>query len=233
MRKVRIVQPCSLLAGRRFEPQAERSLHSLAEEVASTLPGISQEALLLPEMPSPLGLPDFVALIGGSEWIHARNDIDIPPITSENDCILLAALYIRKSLSISTISQKISWNLDDVRFSVERLCDIGAIYSTGRDAYRINAALVPDGSIFALEAKIKNWQKAIFQGRAYRTWADNYVILLGGVGDQAAQRAKERVESDKAGLFLSSGWLVRPHRRKPANSQRFRGFEYLYAAITS
>lgn len=233
MRSVSVLSPISSLGGRRFEPRAELSLHGLAELAASTLPGAPEEVLLIPEMPSPLGLPDFVALAGGQDWLRERREAGIPPILAEADCTVLAALHVAQAISSATIAQRIGWTRVEVDAVISRLRKADAALTTIGGAHRINPALVPSGSLIALEAKVKDWKKAILQGRAYRTWANNYVVLLGEVGGIAAERAREGVISDGAGLYSSSGWVVRPRARRPAPAKRFRGYEYVFAAVAS
>lgn len=233
VRSVSVLPPASSLGGRRFEPQAELSLHGLAELAASTLPGVPEDVLLIPEMPSPLGLPDFVALTGGQDWLRDRREAGIPPILAEADCTVLAALRAAQPFSSATIARRIGWTRAEVDAVIARLRRADAVLTTAGGAHRINPALVPGGSLIALEAKVKDWQKAIFQGRAYRTWANNYVVVLGEVGGIAAERAREGVVSDGAGLFSASGWVVRPRARMPAPAKRLRGFEYVFAAVAS
>lgn len=233
MRSVKLVTPTSSIGGRRFEPQAELTLHELARTAAATLPGVADEVLLVPEMPSPLGLPDFIALSDGSSWLQTRQMAGVQPILSESECSVLAALHPGQALSRETVARRSGWSLSDLEPVVSRLVNAGAIETTPGGAHRVNPSLVPSGSMFALEAKVKDWQKAVLQGRAYRTWANNYVVVLGAVGPVAERRAAERVRDDGAGLFSSSGWIVRPRARQPAPAKRLWGFEHLYAALAS
>lgn len=230
---VTVVAPISSLGGRRFEPQAELTLHDLAEPAAASLPGTTGEVLLIPEMPSPLGLPDFVALAGGRDWLQARGAAGIQPLLAEADCSVLAVLHPGQALSSATIARRVGWSLAALEPVLNRLQSAGAIEKTPGGAHRVNPVLVPRGSVFALEAKVKDWQKAVLQGRAYRSWADNYVVLLGDVGPVAVRRAAERVAQDGAGLYSSFGWVVRPRARRPAPAKRLWGFEHLYAATAS
>lgn len=233
MRNVSVLYPVSSLGGRRFEPRAELSLHGLAEFAAATLPGASEDVLLIPEMPSPQGLPDFVALTGGQDWLRERLATGIAPILAEGDCTVLAAMHAAQAYSSATIARRIGWTRAEVDAVIARISKTGAVSTTAGGAHRINPSLVPGGNLVAIEAKVKDWRKAIFQGRVYRTWANNYVVLLGDLGDVAAARAREGVVSDGAGLYSASGWVVRPRARKPAAAKRLRGFEYLFAAAAS
>jgi len=227
---VRIVTPISSLGGRRFEPQAERELHELAETVAPTLPGANGGVMLIPEMPSPLGLPDFIALTGGETWLEARATSGVPPILGEADCAVLAAMTAGRSLSAPSVAKRVGWSLSQLESVLLRLERQNAVQRSRGGAYRLNSSLVPQGSVFALEAKVKDWSRAVLQGRAYRTWANNYVVLLGEVGPVAERRAAEGVAKDGAGLYSATGWLVRPRSRRPPLANRLRGFEYVFAA---
>lgn len=231
MRNVTVMAPASSLGGRRFEPQAELNLHELARTAAATLPGIADEVLLVPEMPSPLGLPDFIALSDGSSWLESRQAAGVQPVLSESECSVLAVLHPGQALLPATVASRSGWSLSDLDPVVTRLVNAGAIDKTPRGALRLNPSLVPSGSMSALEVKVKDWQRAVLQGRAYRTWADNYVVVLGAVGRVAEHRAAERVRDDGAGLFSSSGWVVRPRARRAASAKRLWGFEHLYAAV--
>lgn len=230
---VRFIEPRSSRGGRRFEPMDEVHLHQLVESVATSLPGRGNDVLVVPEMPSPLGLPDFVALVGGREWLDSRMNISVPPILSDIDCAVLAALSPARSLGTASVARRIGWTPKEVTSVIARLAKVGAITLTASNAARLHPALSPSGSIVAVEVKVKDWRKAVLQGRSYRTWADNYVVVLGDVGATAQTRAEEDVRSDGGGLFTDAGWVVRPRSRQPAAARRLQGFEYFLAAISS
>lgn len=211
----------------------EVHLHQLVESVAVSLPGHANDVLVVPEMPSPLGMPDFVALIGGREWLDARMTASVPPILSEIDCAVLATLSPARSLSTESVARRIGWAPDEVKSVIARLVRVGAITLTASSAARLHPALRPSGSIVAVEAKLKDWRRAVLQGRSYRTWADNYVVVLGDVGATAKARAEKDVRMDRGGLFTDAGWVVRPRSRQPAAARRLQGFEYILAAVSS
>lgn len=234
MGDVQIVTPFSSRKGRRFEPHAELSLHPLAEPAAASLPGRKGKVFLFPEVPGPLGVPDFIALTGGGEWLWKRKSAGVLPLLSEADCSVLAVLHRRRALSPATIARRTRWSIEALEPVLYRLEGAGALEMTTGGAYRVNPALVPSGSLFALEAKLKDWRRAVLQGRAYRSWADNYVVLLGSVGSTARRRAVASVTDDGAGLYSWGGWMVRPRgARRSTPAKRLWGFEYLYAATVS
>jgi len=232
MRSVRFVDPSSSRGGRRFEPVQELELHELVEAVAATLPGRG-DVLVVPEMPSPLGLPDFVAAVGVDGWMEARMDAGLSPILSEIECAVLAATSPTRPLAVSTIARRVGWSVPEARNVVVRLVRADAMLQTTSGLVVAHPALRPTGTLFAVEAKLKKWQRALLQGRTYRTWADNYVVVLGDVGVTAQSRAAKRIAEDGGGLFTQSGWLVHPRSRQPFPARRIQAFEHLFAAMSS
>jgi hypothetical protein len=197
------------------------------------MPGPAGDVILVTEMPSPLGMPDFVALVGGQNWLHLRASANIPPVLSEIDCAVLSALGTMRPLSISSLGRRIGWATDQVERTVSRLRRTGAAVLTKSGAVVAAPGMKPDGSLYAIEVKVKNWHRAVIQGRGYRTWADNYVMVLGEAGSKAAERARSEVTADGAGLYTEDGWVVRPRKRLPSPARRTMGFEHLYAALAS
>lgn len=231
--KLRTVQPMVSHAGRQFEAREERALYALASPAASTLPGSERGVILVSEVPGPLGQPDFIALVGGNHWLERRISSGIPPQLVQADCAVLSMLHVNRPLSESSLLRRIGWSSTDLAPVLRKLHRAGAVKITKGGAYCVIPELVPQGALFALEAKVKNWQRAMIQGRAYRSWADNYVVLLGGVGTIARQRAAEAIANDEAGLFSDHRWIVKPRARRANAAKRLWGFEYVYAAIVS
>lgn len=195
--------------------------------------GPDSDAILVAEMSSPLGVPDFVALIGGEAWLSSRVHANVAPVLSEIDCTVLSALTATRPLSMSSLVRRLGWDTEQVERSVSRLIRSSAVITTRSGAIVCAGGLKPVGSLYAIEAKVKNWQRAIIQGRGYRTWADNYVLVLGNAGPMAAERARSAVLADRAGLYTENGWVVRPRKRLASVAKRMLGFEYLYAALSS
>lgn len=230
---MRLVNPTSSVSGRRFPPVAELSLHRQIDGVVRALPGPSGEVILIPEMPSPLGLPDFVALIGAEVWLDERRGNGVAPILSEADCFVLSKLSGRRALSSSSLAMRLGWSNDRVAPILTRLHRAGAVRTSRGGALLLAPGMQPHGTLIAIEAKVKDWNRAVRQGRSYRTWANNYVVLLGDVGHMAAERAREEVATDGAGLVVGSTWLVKPRSRVPSAVRRLLGYEYVLAALAS
>ncbi len=229
---LQVVRPSTSLGGRRFEPIDERSLHPFVRKVATALPG-AKHILLVPEMPSPLGLPDFVAAVNCGQWLASRMASGVPPVLSEIDCTVLSVLMPHRPLSVRTVANRLAWQTADIDSVLSRLTRSGAIQFTDGGSLVRHPAFSPTGTLYAIEAKVTGWQRAIRQGRSYRTWADNYIVVMGQLGQTATLRAQEALEHEGAGLYLPSGWLLKPQPRKQKFPQRLRGFEHLFAAIGS
>ena len=232
MTNVRMMLPATSLGGRRFEPSREADLHALVIAMAHGLP-LRGDVVLIPEMPSPLGLPDFLAAVGVDTWLTRRAHAGIPPLLSEIECSVLSALKASRPLGAESVAGRLGWTVAEVDRVVDRLARTGAVVVTPGGAFKRSRVFEPEGSLIAVEAKLEGWQRAVRQGRGYRTWASNYVVVLGEVGDVARLRATDEVSADGAGLFNGKGWIVRPTARQPSAARRFLGLEHLYAAIAS
>jgi hypothetical protein len=231
---VKLFQPSASKGGRQFAPVRERELHHFIDPVVRGLSGPPGEAWVIPEMPSPLGLPDFVVLLGGEAWFLARSRVGAGPLLAEADCVVLSTLHPRRPLGRAAVARRLGW--DKGRFDpvVARLIRAGVVHESGTGALTIAPGLLPSGRLMAVETKVKDWRRAVQQGRAYRTWSDNYVVLLGDVGPIALDRAQTEVKSDGAGLYSGGRWLVRPAmRRRSGVGRRLLGYEYLFASLAS
>jgi hypothetical protein len=120
-----------------------------------------------------------------------------------------------------------------LRRRIGPLLTSGAVSVTDGGLYRRHAALTPGGRLYAIEAKLRDWRRAVRQSRGYRTWASNYVLVLGDLSPKATQAALEAVDSDSAGLFVDGSWLRKPAPLSQTPQQRLLGFEFLTAALTN
>ena len=233
MRNIREVCPIPSASGQPFQPIAEKELRGLAIAAAGTLPGPTGSVVLVPEMVSPLGRPDFVALLGGEHWLQGRIASSVSPILSELDCLVVSMLHTRRALSVDSIASKIEWSPNAVEKTLLSLCKLGAVERSLTNTFYVNPVIKPNGTLIALEMKVRDWPRAVAQGRTYRTWADNYVVILGDVGKLACDRAQSRIIADGGGLYTDRGWLSKPVSRKAGKARRQHGFEMLFAALLS
>lgn len=108
----------------------------------------------------------------------------------------------------------------------------GAVLETASGRFTRNSALSPGGSLYAIEAKVRDWRKAVEQSRRYRVWTNNYVVALGPISDEAQRRAESEVALDAAGLVVDGKWVQKPSRKQVTPVNRLLAFEYIAASLT-
>jgi DNA-binding Lrp family transcriptional regulator len=182
-------------------------------------------------MSGPLGVPDFLALVGGLPGLQERLASGIPPLLSELDCEIVAQLFAARPRTLSALAVSLGWTETAVGSRIARLRKTGAVIETPKGTYLRHRALKASGSVYAIEAKIRDWNKAVRQARGYRTWANNYVLVLGPLGSQAINSATKEAASDHAGLYVDGHWVLRPLRHSPEAARALLGFEHLVAAL--
>lgn len=206
-------------------------LYPSALDAARSLPGASAGILVVPEMAGPLGVPDFLVMVGGDSALRDRLESGIPPILSEMDCSVIAALFSGRPRSVKTIASRLGWTEDNVRFRLLQLKKTGAVSELRPGLFLRHKSFSGGGTLYAIEVKVRDWTQAVRQSRGYRTWANNYVLVLGPLGEQATRAVEAEVEADQAGLFINGRWLRKPSRRVPDPLRGLMGFEHLIAAL--
>jgi len=229
--RIEVQQTSSGRRGRRFEAIGERDLYAQALVVASTLPGVSHGVLLVPEMTGPIGIPDFLAVVGGAARIAERLASGIPPVLGELESEIVTRLHPNRPRHFHALAAELRIDEAHLRRRIGPLVASGALSVTDRGLYRRHPALTPGGTLYAIETKLRDWRRAVRQSRGYRTWASNYVLVLGDLSTKATVAALEAVESDDAGLYVDGRWLRRPRPIPQSRQQRFHGFEFLAAAL--
>ncbi len=91
-------------------------------------------------------------------------------------------------------------------------------------------AMAPVGRLFAVEAKMRDWKRALKQVRRYSLWTDSYVIVMPGLAAAARESLVAEVQLDGGGLYVGSEWLVRP-RARGAFEHRLLGSEHFVNAL--
>lgn len=219
-------------SGRRFEPVQELAIHDGAVTAVSTLPGSANGVLLIAEMHGPIGIPDFTALVGGRKQLSARRSAHIPPILSVLDASVVTQLHINRPRSSASVAAALSMSAEATASRLRNLVRSGAVLETTSGRFTRNSALSPGGSLYAIEAKVRDWRKAVAQSRRYRVWTNNYVLALGPLSREAQRRAESEVALDEAGLVVNGKWVQKPSRKDVTPLNRLLAFEYFTAALT-
>ena len=217
--------------GRRFEPIHEAALERDALAACSTLPGAHRGVIVVREMTGPIGIPDFTAMVGGSEAMEARSHLGVPPILHETDAAIVAAASAKVPKTVENLAQFLGWPVPTVERRIPGLLSRGALFEPRTDRYRRPEALQPAGRIYAVEAKVRDRVAAVYQARAYLSWADSYVLVMGELGPRPLESVTRAVHADNGGLMVGGTWVVRPRLSKRNNGHRLWASEHFLAAI--
>jgi hypothetical protein len=215
--------------GRRFQPILERELESTARWVASELPGADSGVLALTEFHAPFGVPDLTVVAGSPEARRRRLRLNVPPILNEVDAGIVSATLTDEVRSVAQIANSLGWSESSVHRRIDSVCRMGAVRRHGDGRFTRPAALVPIGTIWAIELKVSEWRRALTQCRTYLTWADGYVLVLGTLSGASRNQLEDLISSDGGGLVLDSQWVVRPSHRSLPEARRLWSSEHLIA----
>lgn len=220
-------------AGRRFEPTHELALQGDALHACELLPGARRGVIVVREMTGPIGIPDLTALVGSHRALDARIRLDVPPLLNQLDAAIVAAAPARGGCSVEAISAALGWPNATIERRVPGLLRAGAIAMSTRGELRRHSALRPLGRLFAVEAKVRDRGAAIQQARAYASWADAYVLVMGELGARPLAQLCDDVDQDNGGLMIAGRWVRRPVVRALPPGRRLLASEHFYAAILS
>lgn len=213
-----------------FAPTSEERLYPRLADIARLLPGASHSCHLFPQFEGPWGVPDLVALVGGQSTIQRRQDLLIPPVLSEHDCIVLAAMYVWTSPE--EVAKATGLRPDAIRRRISRLSRLGAILRARNGRIRAVRDLRPVGRIWALEAKIDDWRGGLAQAHRYRMWADGAILML-ATAPTKRDELIQRASSFKIGVWAGNGWLARPRIATSSNrARRLWASEHVIKALS-
>lgn len=218
-------------AGRRFEPIQERELERDAIKAARGLPGVHRGLALLREVAGPFGIPDLLAVVGPSRALDERLALAVPPLLNQVDAGVAAAAAPRARRSPAALARRVGWPEETVRRRLPDLLRSGALLRVGANSYVRPRSLEPVGRLYAIEAKMTDWRRAVKQARAYTLWCDSYVIVMSSIGSSSLASAVEAIVSDGGGLMVGSRWLLHPRVGQRTPAQRLWGSEHLLAAM--
>ena len=208
-----------------FEPRAEAALSAALRQVAATLPGARSGVLAVEQFRAPWGVPDLVALAPAR--LEKRLACAAPPLLSQPDCRLVAAAGRGIDAAALVAAARVSPASAD-RY-LRKLVAVGALNARG-DRLRRSAGMVTLGRLWAIEAKVEEWQAGLAQAHRYRLWADGAVLVLGRsrvpVEVIAADAGRYRV-----GVVVDGHWVARPKVALPDDATRLHASEHMLAAL--
>jgi hypothetical protein len=220
-------------AGRRFEPVDERELSADTLRAAHGLPNAHRGLRILLETAGPFGVPDLVAVVGPRQALNRRLRLRVPPLLNEVDAGVVAAAAEKAPRTAATLAARVGWPVETVTRRIPGLLKAGALKPVGAESYIRPSALQPVGRLYAIEAKVRDWRRALRQARVYSVWCDSYVIVMPPLGPTSTPNLLEAVASDGGGLMLDGRWVFKPKLRSKSPSQRLWGSEHAIAAFFS
>jgi hypothetical protein len=87
------------------------------------------------------------------------------------------------------------------------------------------------GRLYAIETKVRDWQRAVRQARIYALWCDSYVIVMPRISRGSLQQMVAAVAADRAGLVVDRKWVRRPRLARTSSAHRLWGSEHVVAAF--
>jgi hypothetical protein len=223
--------PAHIPAGRRFEPVAERALEPVVKDLASRLPGNSLGVFATSEFAGPVGIADLVAVTRAQELLSARLKVGVPILNSLSDASVITSVSLRRWTTVSDVTQRAGMSEAQAVRRLRQLRDVGALIEC-EVGYRRHPALVPVGRMYAFEAKVSDWRRAIAQALRYARWADAVgVVLLRPPRDLEGLRSYAR--SLRVGVAIENRWLVRPVLQPVSPSLRLLASEMFIAGLVN
>lgn len=217
--------------GRRFEPTHELELLPAALNACRALPIAHKRLTIVAEMTGPMGIPDLTALVGSDELLAARMGSPVRPLLHEVDAAVVGVAHPRMARTPQQFAAALGWPEETVRRRLIPLTRSGALVSIDRDRFRRDPALQPLGRVYAVEAKVRDWRRALHQVRTYSTWADSYVIVMGALSKKPLDQLTAEVTADRAGLVVDGRWVRRPTVHKLSPGRRLWTAEHIVAAL--
>lgn len=209
----------------RFEPRAEAEMAASLREIAATLPGARGGVVAVEEFRGPWGVPDLAALAPAR--VEQRLLSAVPPLLSEHDCRLVTVAS--RWTEMTALAAVAGISAGPASRHIRRLIAVGALERRGTQLRR-GPGIVTLGRLWAIEAKVDDWQGGLSQVHRYRLWADGAVLVLGRARvDVAAIAAHAR--RYRVGLVVDGRWVARPRPVLPDAATRLHASEHMLAAL--
>jgi hypothetical protein len=217
--------------GRRFEPSHELALYEPALKACAALPWVNRGLTVVREMTGPIGIPDFTALVGDPQLLVARLRLDVPPLLHQVDAAVAAVAHPTTGRSVACLARRLNWPEDTVARRLPILVRLGALREMRSGRFVRPPELVPLGRMYAVETKVREWNRALRQAHSYSVWADTYVLVVGPLTPRVLHDLDVQVAADRGGLVVNNRWVRRPSVRQLPPARRLWAAEHLVAAL--
>lgn len=201
-------EPARVRAGRPFEPIQEKELDNPLRQLASRLPGGKQGVYVVPEFVGANGVADLVAVTRADSDLHDRLGSAVPFLGTLTLATVAACIPVGRTISLDHLSHVLHMSARQCASYARELESIGAIARVG-SGYRRNNSLRPIGRMYAFEAKVSDWNRALGQAVRYLSWTDSAsIVLLRPPADLPS--VMTHVRSMNVGLAVGTTWVIRP-----------------------
>jgi hypothetical protein len=132
-------------------------------------------------------------------------------------------------MSERVLARRLDVSEDAVRRRARRLERGGALLAVTGGWVRARD-LEPVGRLYALEAKVDDWNAGLGQALRYGSWADASAVVMAQL-PRVPSRPIAQASQLGLGLALGSRWLVRPKVRRLTLAYRLWASEHVIAAL--
>lgn len=216
--------------GRRFEAERELSLEAAAREAFRLFPGSDEGLLVRQEAAGPFGIPDFVCLAGDLEMWRRRRRLRVPPVLNPVDASIVAHASDTRAYGTRTLAKFAHLSEATVQRRMPHLLKTRALLQYSAGTVVRPYPLRPLGRLFAVEMKVKDWQKALRQCRRYLLWTEAYFLVMESIPDVRVDHLRKEVSGDRGGLMIGGEVLLVPRIRNLPKSRKMLASEYFYAS---
>lgn len=132
------------------------------------------------EISAGFGIADVVFFQLNDEVVAARKTLPLEPIQSEGIIKTLLLIKNKKKVSLTYLADNLPFSEKELRYRILRfLEDHSLIYKADGDDYRINYNYnIGLNHSVAVEAKIKDWQRGLYQAYRYKWFANLSYLAL-------------------------------------------------------
>jgi hypothetical protein len=154
----------------------------------------------------------------------------VPPILNPVDASVVAQASDTRPYALGTLAKFTGLAEATIERRLPHLLRSGALLEYSQSTFVRPFALQPLGRLFAVEMKVKDWQKALRQCRRYALWTDTYVLVMERVPGNRLPELRRAISKDRGGFMVAGELLLLPRTRSLPRSRRILASEYFYAS---
>lgn len=185
------------------------------------------------EVPAVRGVPDLTAVRFNPEALRARVESGVRPLTTDVEVRAVIALR-RRRLSIADLANHLGLSRDYTRRTVVPLLDDLGWVAPVDGLFALREGAVPVGRrVVTVEAKLKDWIRALDQARHQQFSADAAYIALDAANARGALEQLSAISERGVGVIVVDATtrrhMIAARPRKTLNSERTRVGRFLIA----